>query len=315
MSTQDKHDHDQGESPLLGLGAALEAALADAEQHSMTKHGESHHRPESEPDSPEEEADEPLNPFDDDANDADDDMNLFAGMSDDDTDEDPSNTEPKSRPEPDETESARVLRQAAERVKAVASGGELELLRNQVKHLRDRLKDEDGRAVRAERQLEILKNDLKSTRQRFSTVAEREAELNIRIERQKLELPQKARKDVLNGILPALDSTDLLVKNLLANDALDPDVRSVVKMLEGSWRSVFNNMQIQAFDAVGQKFDPAVHTAISEVESTSIPPGMCVRQVGRGYMIEFQLMRSAQVVVSKGPPEDATEQKTVEPDA
>jgi molecular chaperone GrpE len=301
MSTKDKHDHEFNQDPMMGLGAALEAALVEAEQHSHAKHGESVPQPRP---APVPAAAAPAPPQADDDNDNDnDDMDLFAGMSGDDGRADDAQVD-EQHAEADaaptgESEAARVLRQAAERVKTVAAGGELEMLRNQVKHLRDRFKGEDGRAVRAERQLEIVTNDLKSTRKRFSTVAEREAELNNRIERQKIELPQKARKDVLTSLLPALDSTELLTRNLLANESLDPDVRGAVELLESSWKSVFNNMQIQAFDAVGQQFDPVVHEAISEVVSTSIPPGVCVQQVGRGYMVEHRLLRSAQVVVSK----------------
>lgn len=281
--TQPSNPKSGGSVPLLDVGSALEAALADAEAHAREKHGAA---PEAEWQLPEV----------DDSDEDDDPGDLFAGMGGDADDE----AAPDAATD-EEQEAKRALRDAAKRVREVASGGELELLRNQVKHLRDRLKDEDGRAVRAERQLAVVTNDLKQTRKRFSTVAERETELNNRIERQKVELPQNARNDVLSALLPALDTTDLLIKNLQSDDSLGPDAQQAVEILEKDWKRAFANLQIQPFDAIGQKFDPVVHAAISEVESAEIAPGTCVRQVGRGYLVEHRLLRSAQVVVSKAP--------------
>lgn len=287
----EERETESPEGPMLELSAALAAALADAEDHALMRHGEDNDpapQPESEPQ--------------DLVADVDEEEDLFAGMEDVPPSAARPDSEPSTRSETSKQASpSDVLAKAKQRVQTMASGGELELLRNQVKHLRARLKDEDGRGSRAERQLEILKNDLKSSRRRLETVAEREAELTNRIERLKLELPQNARNDLFKAMMPALDSTDLLLKNFLEDPQLSDDNRRALSMLKADWDRVFAKLQVQAFDAVGQPFDPVVHEALSEVETSDIPPGTCVRQVGRGYLVEQRLLRSAQVVVSKAP--------------
>lgn len=280
---------------LLDLSTAMLAALADAEALAAAKGG----------------ADAGLSALGDDAADADE-VDLFAGMGDEHADEpaDPASlgagqaasadSHARADDPPIDAEKE-ALRAASERVRRIASGGELELLRNQVKHLRERVKDEEERAVRAERQLEVARNDLKSTRKRFSRVSEREDEQAARIERLLLELPQNTKTEVLSQFLPALDTTDTVLKSALADTELSPAVRDALEVLDADWQRVLTGLQIKAFDAIGQAFDPVVHHAISEVESAEIPPGTCVRQVGRGYLFEHRLLRSAQVVVAKAP--------------
>jgi len=282
---------------LAHLDAVMQAALADAEALARRDDPDAPEPGQSEPAA----AAEPAADVDDD-----DDLDLFAGMDDDGTEgafggpAGQSRTAgPGSAADPEKEQAAKALAEAAKRVRKMASGGEIDLLRNQVKHLRDRVKDEEERAVRFERQLEVARNDLKSTRKRFATVAEREDELNNRITRLQLELPRKTTTDVLSGFLPALDSTDAVLKNLLGDQELPARAREAVELLSNAWRQSLQAMQLQAFDAEGQPFDPAVHHAISEVETDEIDPGTCVRQVGRGYLHEFRLLRAAQVVVAK----------------
>ncbi|GEM_PF-2937492 len=268
-----------GGQPALGLTNAMESALAELQALAVEKYGADNDAPPPTPELSREEL-APEQPDD-----------LFAGMGEDEIDE--------------EEVKARAIAHATERARKIASGGELDMLRNQVKHLRARVEDEEQRAARAERIAEISKNDLKSTRARFSKVAERENEANAMVQRLRLELPQKTSHDLLKKMLPALDSLDSVLKHLLSSETIGDDTKRVVEILEKDWKRTFANLQLSSFDAVGQKFDPVVHSAISEVETDEITPGTCVRQTGRGYLLEHRLLRPAQVVVSKALAEDA----------
>lgn len=58
---------------------------------------------------------------------------------------------------------------------------------------------------------------------------------------------------------------------------------------------------IHEIEALGRRFDPNLHEAITEVDDPSQPPGTVVRVVEPGYMIHNRLLRPARVFVAKRP--------------
>ena len=56
----------------------------------------------------------------------------------------------------------------------------------------------------------------------------------------------------------------------------------------------------------GEGFDPNLHEAISQQETTEAEPGTVVEQLQRGYRLHERLVRPARVVVAKAP--EAAEQ-------
>jgi molecular chaperone GrpE len=52
---------------------------------------------------------------------------------------------------------------------------------------------------------------------------------------------------------------------------------------------------------VGLPFDPAIHEAVSQQETTDVPEGQVVQQLRKGYRFKDRLLRPATVVVAKKP--------------
>jgi molecular chaperone GrpE len=61
-------------------------------------------------------------------------------------------------------------------------------------------------------------------------------------------------------------------------------------------------MGIERIQAVGQPFDPALHEAVQQLETTEYPPGAVAAEVQAGYRFGDRLVRPAMVVVAKPPP-------------
>ena len=57
---------------------------------------------------------------------------------------------------------------------------------------------------------------------------------------------------------------------------------------------------VETIDASGQHFDPNVHEAIAQEQSSEIGEGFVIRQLRKGYRLKDRLIRPANVVVSKG---------------
>lgn len=63
---------------------------------------------------------------------------------------------------------------------------------------------------------------------------------------------------------------------------------------------------VAAFDAAGgQPFDPQRHEAVEYVEAKDRPPGVVVKELGRGYMLQDRLLRPSREEVSKQPADQA----------
>lgn len=79
-----------------------------------------------------------------------------------------------------------------------------------------------------------------------------------------------------------------------------------VGMIHGQLRQLFTDQGVEDINAVGQPFDPALHDAVSQQDTTDVPEGQVVQQVRKGYKMRERLFRPAGVVVAKKPAEAST---------
>ncbi|MCC6558699.1 MAG: nucleotide exchange factor GrpE [Polyangiaceae bacterium] len=112
---------------------------------------------------------------------------------------------------------------------------------------------------------------------------------------------RRGRETILKDLLPVFDILELAVTHAAAA----PDVRSVaegLRMVLKQFADTLDRMGIKRIPAVGTTFDPNVHEAIQQLESTEHPAGVVMAEVKPGYAFGDNLIRAATVVVSKGPP-------------
>jgi molecular chaperone GrpE len=79
------------------------------------------------------------------------------------------------------------------------------------------------------------------------------------------------------------------------DDALVEGVRATLRMLEHT----LDRFGVRRMQALGTRFDPALHEAIMEVDDRSQPPGTVARVDEDGYTIHDRLLRPARVAVTK----------------
>jgi molecular chaperone GrpE len=56
---------------------------------------------------------------------------------------------------------------------------------------------------------------------------------------------------------------------------------------------------------VGERFDPAVHEALQQLDTNEHPPGTIVNEIAAGYRFGERLVRPARVIVARKPAEPA----------
>ena len=124
-----------------------------------------------------------------------------------------------------------------------------------------------------------------------------------RAQREKDEARQFANQSLIEKQLPILDNFEMALA--AAKDA-DPALRDGVQMIYDQLLGILRDSGVETIDATGEEFDPNLHEAISQQETTEAEPGTVVEQVQRGYRLHERLVRPARVVVAKAP--EAAEQ-------
>src|SRR5207253_1555330 len=97
----------------------------------------------------------------------------------------------------------------------------------------------------------------------------------------------------------ALDNLERALSHSAAGTPLHDGLLQVQKQFERALAD-FGVTEIVA--KRGEKFDPAIHEAVSQVESAEHPEGTIAEQLHSAYKVADRLLRPARVVVSKGPP-------------
>ena len=119
-----------------------------------------------------------------------------------------------------------------------------------------------------------------------------------RIDRQVAERSQQGRREVLIRLLPVLDNlqraADLREQGTPADkivDGLLATVRQFVAALEAE--------NVRPIDVKGRPFDPALGEAVSARYEPNMPENTVVEEARKGYMLGDDVLRPAQVIVSK----------------
>ncbi len=107
----------------------------------------------------------------------------------------------------------------------------------------------------------------------------------------------KGREKVFLEILPVMDNLERALKHAATDDPLAQGVRMVEKQL----LQALEKFGVARFTTVGQPFDPAMHDAIQQTETTEVPPNTVAQEYAAGYTLGGKLLRAAMVGVSKAP--------------
>jgi molecular chaperone GrpE len=122
-----------------------------------------------------------------------------------------------------------------------------------------------------------------------------------RVRREMEDGERRAREDLLKDLLPVFDNLERAAQHAgSANDvkSLSDGLSMVLRM----FTDTLSRMGIERVRAVGEPFDPALHEAVQQMETTEHAPGTVAAEVQAGYRFGERLVRPAMVVVAKPPP-------------
>jgi molecular chaperone GrpE len=104
----------------------------------------------------------------------------------------------------------------------------------------------------------------------------------------------RARQDLLSSFFPTADNLDRALELARGNEQLFKGIEMVTQ----EFRSALARNGIEAVPSVGHPFDPAMHEALSQVDSPDHAPGTVTFEFERGYRQGDRLLRPARVVIA-----------------
>ena len=123
-----------------------------------------------------------------------------------------------------------------------------------------------------------------------------------RAAREKQEAIRFANEGLLQKLIPILDNFDMALS--AAQNTQADAVKSLqtgINMIHQQLRSALVDAGLEEVEATGKPFDPNLHEAVSQQETTEVPEGDVVQQLRKGFKFRDRLLRPATVVVAKKP--------------
>jgi len=143
--------------------------------------------------------------------------------------------------------------------------------------------------------------------ERWKEIAARsQAELDNyrkRMAREKSEAIQYANRGLLEQLLPILDNFEMGLRAAEQQaDGAGSMILQGMGMVHKQIGDFLEEQGVQTVPSDGQAFDPNLHEAVKQEPHASVPEGVVVATLRRGYRMRDRLLRAATVVVSAGPP-------------
>ena len=183
--------------------------------------------------------------------------------------------DPATMPNPDATAAATAAAQAS--AAAPAPDGRADALAAEVKDLKDKL-------------LRTLAEQENLRRRTEREVADSRQYAVTSFAREMLTVADNLRR-AIQAVPAEARAADLALANLM--DGVDATERGLEQTL--------TKFGVRQISPKGQKFDPAFHQAMYELETPDSPPGTVTDVIQAGYVIGERVLRPALVAIAKPP--------------
>jgi molecular chaperone GrpE len=119
-----------------------------------------------------------------------------------------------------------------------------------------------------------------------------------RVAKENSEALARGKADLARQLLPALDNLERALASGEDASAHEALVKGV-GMVRDELQSRLEGAGVESFDPTGERFDPAMHEALSTQPAEGAESGIVLETVEKGYRLNGQVLRPARVVVSR----------------
>jgi len=109
--------------------------------------------------------------------------------------------------------------------------------------------------------------------------------------------------DTIIPFLQVFDHFNMAMMAAEKSENMDA-IKQGLEMILKEYKKGLDELGVVSYDAVGEKFDPKLHDAMTNEPSDDVEEGYVIKQWNVGYKLGERLLRPATVVVSSGPAVD-----------
>ena len=115
------------------------------------------------------------------------------------------------------------------------------------------------------------------------------------------------REMIIKTLLPVLDNFEHTLQN--AHSAESPEVLlKGIQIIHDQLLATLKSHKVQQIEALGEKFDPALHEAMTQKSDPEKEENVVLEEFQKGYRLNDRVIRPSKVIVNKLPAEQATDE-------
>jgi molecular chaperone GrpE len=123
-----------------------------------------------------------------------------------------------------------------------------------------------------------------------------------RAARERQDAVKFAHEGLMQKLIPVLDNFEMALAAAQSSSANGlKSLQDGVAMIQSQLRQTLADAGLEEVIATGQKFDPNLHEAVAQQESSEVAEGVVLQQLRKGYRLRERLLRPATVIVARNP--------------
>ncbi len=115
------------------------------------------------------------------------------------------------------------------------------------------------------------------------------------------------KERIIKALLPALDNLEHTLTNAQSAEDVDVFVKGI-RIIYDQMLDILKSHGIERIKAVGEKFDPALHEAMTQKTEPGKEENIVLEEFQTGYKLNGRVIRPSRVIVNKPPRQQSTDE-------
>ena len=154
--------------------------------------------------------------------------------------------------------------------------------------------------------LEELQKEKDDLFEKLQRVSADYANFQKRVPKQISDTVSYEKENIIKGLLPVLDNFEHTLQNVQSAENLEVVIKGV-RIVYDQMLDLLKSYGVEQLEALGEKFDPALHQAMMQREEPEEEEGIILEEFQKGYQLAGRVIRPSKVVVNKKASEEQQE--------
>jgi molecular chaperone GrpE len=161
-------------------------------------------------------------------------------------------------------------------------------------------KAESGGSEELRRQIEDLQKEKNELFGKLQRVSADYINYQKRVSKQTADTIAYEKEKIIKTLLPALDNFEHMLQNAKSAESTDVLLKGI-RIIYDQILDILKSHGVEHIKALGEKFDPALHEAISQKAESEKEENIVLEEFQKGYKLNGRVLRPNRVIVNKLP--------------